>query len=193
SRYRPAIGLLRLCGPALASFDLRRLARPILEALAEQTGESVNLMVPDGNYGLYVDSVESRQNIRMVVRIGAQEHLHRSAVGKAILAHLPDAKRDAVLDAAGLARATEKTIVDRDALLTQLAEVRARGWALDDEEGEAGTRCCGAPIFDGEGKVLGALSVAGPAFRLPLERLAALAPAVKVAATRVSACFGHRG
>lgn len=189
NRYFAGNGLLKLIGPVLARLEPRKAARPVMERLAKETGESVNLMVPDGDYGVYVDSVQGSRSIRMVVDIGMRERLHCSSVGKAILAFLPQSVFER-LASAGFPKLTPNTITDADLLAAHLKLVRERGYAIDDEEGEEGTRCVGAPIFDGAGEIVGAISVAGPAFRMSMSKLETYAPIVKAAATEISQRLG---
>ena len=190
SAYRLGLGVLRLSSTILQSMELRRAARPVMERLRDETGETVNLMVLDGTTGVYVESVESHQSVRKVVHVGTVEALHCSAVGKAILAFLEESRLEEIL-ARGLQRFTPNTITSADALKDHLAVVRGRGYAIDDEEGEVGTRCVGAPIFGLDGRVTAALSVSGPSFRLTRERLELFSRPTVEAAARISAQIGY--
>lgn len=191
SRYVAGVGLLRLSGPLWSTIDPIRVARPRMDWLSEQTGESVNLLIPVGDRGMYVDNVESNQSLRMVVDIGVREQLHHSAVGKAILAFVPIEKREYIINEVGLERKTANTITDPIELAAHLEMVRERGFALDDEEGTEGTRCIGAPIFDGRRRVVAAVSVSGPTFRLSIDRLYEIAPIVLEAAREISKRLGY--
>ncbi|HLE42804.1 MAG TPA: IclR family transcriptional regulator [Methylomirabilota bacterium] len=190
-RYTLGLRLAELGHAALGTLELRAKARPSLERLMAETRETVHLMMLDGDTGIYVDRVESPQRIRVASSLGQREPLHVSAVGKAILAHLP-AERFARLAAAGFPRLTPRTLTATAQLARHLREIAARGFALDNEEGEPGIRCVGAPIFDHRGHVIGSLSVSGPAYRLPLARLTAWGPLVREAAAHVSAALGFR-
>ncbi len=156
----------------------------------DTTRETVHLMVLDGETGLYVDRVESPQRVRVASSVGQRELLHGSAVGKAILAHLAPDRLDAIL-ARGLPRMTVRTITDPGRLRRHLAMVARRGFALDNEEGEPGIRCVGAPIFDHRGQVVASVSVAGPAYRLSLARLGSWAAPTRDAAAAISAALGY--
>lgn len=191
NRYYAGMGLLRLVGPLLARLEPRKVARPILERLARETGESANLMVPDGDQGVYVDSVQGTQSIRMVVDIGKREEYHCSAVGKAILAHLPEQTFKRLAER-GFTRFTPKTITDASLLSVHLRLISEQGYAIDDEEGEEGTRCVGAPLFNGAGEIVGGISLAGPAFRMSMSRIESLIPKVKEAAAEISALLGYK-
>jgi IclR family acetate operon transcriptional repressor len=190
--YALGLRLTELGYGALESLEIRAKARPILEGLSEATRETVHLMLLDGHTGVYVDRVESPQRVRVASSVGHREYLHCSAVGKAILAHLPPARLAQVV-ARGLPRMTARTITEAGRLRRHLADVARRGYAIDNEEGEPGIRCIGAPVFDHRGAVIASVSVAGPAYRLPLAQLAVWGPRVAEAAVAISAGVGFRG
>ncbi|HEY8369908.1 MAG TPA: IclR family transcriptional regulator, partial [Thermodesulfobacteriota bacterium] len=190
-RYGLGLRLLELGNRVLDSLELRTRARPVLEELMAKTRETVFLMVLDGDTGIYVDRIESPQRIRVAANLGYREYLHCSAVGKAILAHVP-ADRLARILAAGLPRLTARTITDPDRLRRHVLEVARRGFAIDDEEGEEGLRCVGAPIFDHQGNVVASVSVSGPAYRLSVDQLEAWGPMVRAAADAISTALGFR-
>ena len=119
-----------------------------------------------------------------------ERYLHCSAVGKAILAYLPDDEVQWIIETAGLPRLTPNTITDPEKLWEHLAEVRRSGYALDDEEGEEGIRCVGAPVFDMTGRPVAAISVAAPLYRTGRERLQEFAPLLLDAAREISA-YGY--
>jgi len=182
----PETGGYRL---GLALFDLGMLvrrkmgvvteARPYLRALMERTGESVHLTVLDRASVLYVNNIASPQAIRMQSNLGARVPAHCCSEGKALLAFEPAATVDSVI-AAGLAPRTPKTIVKPQRLREELAQVGARGYALDDEELEIGLRAAAAPIRNHRGDVVAAVSIAGPVHRVSkkaLQRFAAEAVA----------------
>jgi IclR family transcriptional regulator, acetate operon repressor len=113
-------------------------------------------------------------------------------VGKAILANLDLAHVTRIIQAQGLPRFTANTITDPSVLLSHLAQARRLGYTIDDIEAEEGVRCVGAPIFDHTQDVIAAVSVAGPAYRLPIEKLRRLGTRVRAAANEISASLGHR-
>jgi IclR family KDG regulon transcriptional repressor len=173
----PETGAYRL---GLALFDLGMLvrrkmnfvteARPYLRALMERTGESVHLTILDHASVLYVNNIASPQAIRMQSNLGARVPAHCCSEGKALLAFRPAAVVDSVI-AAGLAARTPKTIVAPQRLRDELALVRGRGYALDDEELEIGLRAAAAPIRDHRGDVIAAVSIAGPVQRVSKKAL----------------------
>lgn len=190
-RFRLGIGMLRLGLSVHQNLDLRTRARAILERLVEETGETIHLGVPDGGSVVYVEKLEGTNAYQMRSRIGMTMPLHCTGVGKAILAFMPEAERNALYPGELPAR-TAHTIVDRDAFAADLQRTRERGHSLDMEENEEGVRCVGAPIFDHEGRVVAGVSIAGPAFQFDDERMLVLGATTVRAAAEVSAELGWR-
>jgi DNA-binding IclR family transcriptional regulator len=151
-----------------------RQALPLLEELAETTGESINLGIRAGNEVRVVLDVLSRQPLRFSQESGSRVPMHVSAMGKCLLAGAGDI--DEQIDALGdLIKATHRTITDRDELRAELELVRERGWALNDEERNPGVRAIAAPVPRSGGGVIGAISIQGPTVRITDDRLPELA------------------
>jgi DNA-binding IclR family transcriptional regulator len=182
--YGYALGprLLSLAESAARTLPLRDLAHPALERLATTTGESAQLFVRDGDSRLCVDSVESVNELRTIVDIGATLPLTRGSAGKVLLAWAPDADR-----------ASQLATLDDDQrarLERMLATTRRRGWADSIGEREAGVASVSAPVFDADGILVAAASVSGPANRIGQLRGQRYAPAVTAAAREVEAALG---
>jgi IclR family acetate operon transcriptional repressor len=129
----------------------------------------------------------------MVSHIGSRTALHSSAVGKILLATLPEEDVAHIVARRGLSRQTDKTITEPAKLMRHLSDVRRQGFAIDDEENEKGIRCVGAPIRDAEGKVVAAISVSGPTARITKARVAqSLQRQVCDAALTISRQLGFR-
>src|SRR6185436_4375421 len=134
SRYYAGAKLATL-GEGRSRFgEMRQRARPILRSITESTRETANLVVLDDMAAVYIDTVPSPQVVRLFTAIGNRVPLHATGAGKALLASLPSAKRDALLDRLDLRQYTPHTIVDPNALRRTLDETRERGFAIDDEE-----------------------------------------------------------
>lgn len=157
--------LIMLASRSWGRSDLRLAAVEALKALRDQTGETVHLAVPSSGRMVYIEKLESPSAVRMASRIGASVDLHSTAVGKAWLAALPPTRCDALLPGLVLAAHTPKTVPTLDALRAQLAEVRQRGWSVDDEENEAGIYCYGVAILGADGAPVAAVSVSTLRFR----------------------------
>jgi DNA-binding IclR family transcriptional regulator len=178
-KYRLGLRLVELGASVLRDLDLVDRARPYLERLASETGETVNLSVLQGAEALFVDKISSQRFLRTVTHVGARFPLHCTGVGKAMMAHLRDDKLEALLASEPLDRHTPATIVDPEKLKVHLNLVRTRGYAIDDEEFIAGVRCVAAPILGPDGYALGAISVAAPSARLSLKRAQDVGAAVR--------------
>lgn len=176
----------------LAGSDPHRDMRDVLERLSEATSETVHLVTQDFPHVVYVDKVDSPLAVRMASRIGSTRPAYCTSVGKAMLAYADDAMVEVVI-AAGMPALKENTITDPDVLRAELAETRARGWAIDDVENEEGVRCVAAPIFDAEGAVTSAVSVSAPVERMSLEHAREVASLVRAAAHECTLRWGGHG
>lgn len=193
-RYRLGIRLAELGQVALQCLDLRAEAAPHLRDLVARTGITAHLGVLHGAEIVYLDKVESdRATVRMASTIGGRMPVHSTAIGKAILARLPEDDVRALLARTGLPARTPRTITDMEVLIDQLRLTRRRGWALDDTENEEGIRCVAAPLFDHTGRVVGAVSLSGPVFQVTVEAVPDLARAVQACAARISVALGWSG
>jgi len=152
----------------------------------------VHFGVRQGDEAVYIDKLEGRGAYGMRSRIGASLPLHCTAIGKAILAALPDDEVRRISGRTGLPRRMPHTLTTTEALLANLASVRARGWALDDEENVTRVRCVGAVVLNHRGEPIGAVSVSGLSFDMARAQVARLAPMVVRAAREVSAALGAR-
>ena len=185
-RFAPGPELARLGTLAIRGFTLAGAARPPLERLAEQTGETVNLAVRDGDRALNVLQVDAAHFVGVTDWTGRAAPLHATANGKALLAFGdgPATGR--------LTRLTPRTIVDRRELRAELERTRSAGFAVAVEELELGLHAVAAPVFDAGGACVAAVSVSGPAYRLHESRLAEVGGLCAAAAAEVSAGLGFR-
>jgi IclR family acetate operon transcriptional repressor len=174
----------------LADIDLRAEARPFLEKLVADTGETAHLGVLTGTSMVYVDKVDTSHPVRMYSRVGALSPVYCTGMGKALLAHADQPTFDRIVEA-GLHRRTPNTITDPDRLQAELERTRARGFSIDDIENEEGIRCAGAAVLGADGVPLAAISVAGPAARLTESRLFDIGEQVATAARELSMTFGY--
>lgn len=192
--YGPGPRLLEVAARAATSrrFGLHHVARPALQALTAATEETSNLLVLQGDEGVYSEQIASPRLVRMFTEVGQRVPLYCTGGGKAILSGLPDEQLVAYLERTPLRPYTPKTLSEPDDLRRELDEARALGFALDDEEREAGVCCVAAPIFDRMGRCVAALSISGPTTRMSRERAAGLGPLVRQAADTCSAELGFR-
>ena len=171
-RYRLGWGLVHLGKVAERQFAFPFIIHPFLEKLAQETGETSSLAVRDGNHAFYIDQEFSQSIIRGVPPIGAALDLHCTGVGKMLLSSLDEKEVERLIHECGLPQRTEKTITNTVRLRKELAVTRSRGYAIDNEEAEQGGRCIAAPILDGNGAILAAISITAPINRLTLDRMA---------------------
>lgn len=160
-------------------------ALPILRDLRDQTRETANLGVFEDQSITVVGQVESREIIRAIARLGGSVPLAGSAMGKAVLASLPEEALMAVIARSGFPRGN----VTSEQLRSRLAKVQAEGFAVDDEEHHPGLRCVASPVFNHLGDVIGAISVSGLAIRLTPARIATIGALTCRAGKRLSALF----
>jgi DNA-binding IclR family transcriptional regulator len=191
-RYHLGLRLFELGTIAIASFNVRDRARPYLERVVFEVDETVHLCVLDAGEVLYVDKIEPSRSVRMASRIGRRNPAHCTAVGKAMLAHLPEREVDDILRRHGLTRLTANTITTPAELHSELKAIAARGYSVDNEEVEEGVRCTGVAVLDYAGRPIAAISVSAPAFRLPMEKVPVVAASVVRAAHALSAELGYR-
>jgi len=188
-RYRLGLALFELGTLVRRKMDVMSEAQGQIHALADLSGETVQLAILDHFSVLYIRIRESRQAVRMSSGLGSRAPAHCTGVGKALLAWQPPEVVKAVIDG-GLKRFTENTIVEPQALLEELDSIRQKGYAIDDEEIEAGLRCVAAPIRNHTGRVMAAISVAAPVQRMSKKAVQTTVPSVVAAADAVSRRLG---
>lgn len=191
-KYRLGVGLLRLAGATTARLDVVQEARPVCRQLAADTGETVNITVLSESSALYLDQVAGASAIQPHNWVGQHIPLHATSNGKVLLCGLDDAALDAVLGK--LATYTPHTITARGRLREELERVREQGYAVAIDELEVGLTAVAAPIRNAHGDVVASMSVSGPSFRLPEERVAEVIRLVIGAGLEVShrLGWGHR-
>ncbi len=177
---------------ALGQLDIRRLSLPYLLDLNQQTRETIHLTVRHGLTAVYVEKIDSPEHLRIHSSIGAAVPLYCTAVGKVMLAYMPDQEREQVLRQLDLKRMTANTAGSLQELQTELQRVRKNGYACDLEEHELHIRCIAAPIRNHEGAVQSSLSITAPVVRMPVTRLRQLAPLIQEAGLRISTELGYQ-
>jgi DNA-binding IclR family transcriptional regulator len=188
-RYRLGVHVLTLAGAVLDDLDIRQVARPALEVLRRESRELVFLSVMESGEVVTVERLDSDQPLSLRAQLGSRRPAHCTAAGKAFLAVLPEAEREAILQQP-LTSFTAHTVTAADLVRQQLVEVRARGFAWDDEEYFEGVRCVAAPVFGIERRIVGVVSLAAPTVRTPWERLWRLGAEVRATARVISESLG---
>jgi DNA-binding IclR family transcriptional regulator len=165
NEYQLSLQFLTIGGHVRTNTPLYRKGRAKAIQLADDTGMLVNLLTEEDGQGVYLYQARGSYAVNLDTHVGYRIHLHNIAVGKAILAHLPEERTEEIIDRWGLPKATENTITDKEELLEELESVRTQGYAIDHEERTEGLACIGAPIRV-NGDVLGAISISAPTGRL---------------------------
>jgi IclR family transcriptional regulator, KDG regulon repressor len=191
-RYRLGLKLFELGSKAIAAVDLRRHAKPYLDRLQRELGETVFFCLLDDGQVFYLEKIESQQSVRTACTVGSRAPAYCTAVGKAMLAELTEPEVNEIIRRWGLKAITPNTITTAWALKAELRAIRGRGYAIDNEEKEPGLRCVSAAVRGESKKVLAALSVSGPAFRVTQERVPEIGAAVMLAARELSYEFGFQ-
>lgn len=189
-KYRLGVGLFGLGALVRQRMNLSSEARPFLFTLREQTNETVLLAILSQTEIMYIYNLESRQAIRMRSDVGVRRPAYCTALGRAIMAYQPADIVDDILEQPLLQR-TPKTVTEPAKLRKILEQVQRQGYAIDDEESEAGMRCVAAPVRDASGRVVGALGVAGPVQRLSLKALSALVAPLSETTEAISVRLGY--
>lgn len=184
-RYRLGSRLHSLANLALAGHSLRTHCSSFLHRLMQDSGATVHLAVMEQGEVILIDRVEPHATARLATWVGKRMGLHCTALGKAIIAHLPDEVLDQLVQRQGLIRYNENTISSPRKLRAACEQVRQLGYAVDDEEEEIGVRCIGAPVYNDKGEVVAAISISGS--KTQFEDISAKAEVVK----RTAALLSH--
>jgi DNA-binding IclR family transcriptional regulator len=190
--YHLGIASFAIGHAALGQLDIRRVSLPYLQKLNRQTRETIHLTVRHGQSAVYVEKLDSPEQLRIHSRIGATVPLYCTAVGKVMLAYMADDERHRVLPRLGLKRVTPNSVGNLQELEAELYRVRKNGYACDLEEHELHIRCVAAPIWDHTGCVNASLSITAPVVRMALTRLRQLAPLIQAAGLQISRELGYQ-
>lgn len=188
-KYRLGFGLVLLAGAVRADLDILRCARPVCEGLSDETGETVTVAVLEGDDAFVIHQTISMSSALNVDWTGRHTPLHATAAGKVFLSNMPTDQLRRVLRRP-LESFTEHTIVDPADLRENLRHTRETGYTFTGEELEEGLNAVGAPIRCAEGALVGAVSVSGPAFRIPPDSIPEVAALTLKAAADISRCLG---
>lgn len=184
------VGAFRTGSAFLRRRRLVDRARAVMQDLMERSGETANLGVAEDGCVVFVSQVETHEAIRAFFRPGTRSPFHASGIGKAVLAHLTPERVAAIARREGLESYTETTKASIDDLNADLETIRARGFAIDDEERYPGMRCVAAAIFNEYGEPLGGISVSGPTVRVTGARADELGALVAGAAAEITRSIG---
>ncbi|MFA5902737.1 MAG: IclR family transcriptional regulator [Desulfobacula sp.] len=190
-RYRPSLKVLQL-GFRAINLDVRQVARPYLERLAQDMCETVSMGVMSGTDVIYIDRVRNRSIVGVVLEVGSRLPAHTVTIGKVLLSEYPPEKLAGFLEKAKLKEFGPKTITTHEGLLAELSLAREQGFAICDEELAPGLMAAGALIRDHHGKAIAGINVSGSVSTISIERLKnEIAPAVVETARQISQAIGY--
>ena len=187
-RYRLGTTLYALANMALSGISLRDQAAPFLYKLMQDTGLTVHLAILEHGEALLIDRIEPSGTPKVATWVGKRMGLHCTAVGKALIAYLPETEVEEFVRKQGLMRHNENTIASMKRLKQVCESVQQLGYSIDDEEEELGVRCIGAPVFNWQRDAVAAISVSGPVAQL--DNIEPLAARVKQTALAISHHLG---
>jgi IclR family transcriptional regulator, KDG regulon repressor len=190
--YQLSYRVLRMGLRVLDRLDFRRVAQPLLRELNLRTKEAVHLAILEEARAISIDKFDSPQPVGLDARLGRVMPLHCTGVGKTLLAFQGEELLNQVAQSPGLTRMTAHTLTTLPQLRRELERIREQGYALDQEEAVEGLRCVAGPVFNYEGRVVAAFSVAGPATRVTPARVPEIAQLVRETSQQISYRLGHR-
>ncbi len=189
--YSLSLRFLELGTKVQQQFDLPTIARPHLQQLMSETGESANLAIWDGDSVVYLDQVQSDKSmLKIFTRLGTRVPLYSTGVGKMLLSRWSKPKLDSYLKRTKLISYTPNTLVSRSKILKELDRISERGFAVDNEEMEEGVRCVAALVFDHRQRIAAAVSISGAAMRITPDRIENFGEKVKQCALDISRDLG---
>lgn len=196
-KYRLGPRVLDLGFSAINSMELREISAPHLQRLSDETGHTVNMAILDGADIVYIErcrsSREGQREIDLNLHVGSRLPSYCTSMGKVLLAHLPDAERDALLDRIELTKRGPNTLTARTALVAELKRVRETGIAVNNEELAYGLRSIAVPVRGQSGEVVAAINLAVHRSWVSMEDLVKrLSPALRTTAAAISARIGYR-
>jgi len=191
-RYKLGYGILYLTRGVLSRLPLREISSPYLRKLCNETEETVELIIPDGDAILYIDKVESLNSIRLVAQIGSKyKTIHASAPGKILLAFESEVYKR-FFKKKRFEKLTENTITDKDVLKAEIEKIKLRGWAYDNGEARIDVKRIAAPILNYGDKLVGIICIAGPSYRIKNKEIKVFGKKVKKVAEEISKKFGYQ-
>jgi IclR family acetate operon transcriptional repressor len=192
NRWSVGLHLFELGQTFARNRDVITVSRPKMDELKLETGETISLALADDDEIIFVAQVETEASLRAFLPPGERGPLHASGCGKAVIATWPDDRIARTVNRLGMPVFTPNTLRTLPALMGVVAEIRAHGWSVNDGEHTAGMRCVAAPIFDSTGRAIAAMSISGPAERIPRQSLPALGEVIRGAASEITSAIGGR-
>jgi len=191
NKYQPTLKIMKLATKVANRFEIRGIARPYMHKLSIKYKETINLGFFKNHEIIHLDKIDSLEVLRMDSALGDKAPAYCTALGKAILAFLPDHELANYLENIELKLSAPNTITDKDRFMSELSKIRKDGYAIDDEEMAMGLRCIAAPIFDHNAYPAYALSISGPSMRQTHRILEAMETDIMQVASELSTIMGN--
>ena len=190
--YSLGVAAFEVGSAYLGRADFIQIAKPVMSDLAREVQETVHLAILSQTEILYVDNVDSPRTLGVMSKVGQRGPVYCTALGKVLLAFLPDEERSKILGRIQLKPLTRNTITSKKRFMEELREVRRRGYARDHREIEEDVECIAAPIRNHLGDVIAGISISGPQRKINIPRERKFADQVMKAAGLISSKMGHR-
>lgn len=190
-KFRLGLMVSRLGNAFRSAFDLIDIVRPHMEALAQESGETIMLTAMEGQEAICLEKMEPRRLIKLSLDRGRKLPLHAGASSRILLAYQDDAFIETLIQQRGLPKLASHTITTPAKLKTELKKTRKNGYTVSDCEVDGGAKAVAAPIFDDKGQLLAGLTIAGPSQRIGHDLLAYLIVMVKEKAAQISRDCGY--
>ncbi|MDQ0338279.1 DNA-binding IclR family transcriptional regulator [Caldalkalibacillus uzonensis] len=191
-KYRLGLKFLEKSDRVLHALDLRKIANPHLQKIANKYGESTHLVILEGGEAIYIDKIEGHLAIGMYSRISKRAPIYCTAVGKVLVSEKPEWELKEIAQNQNYIMHTKNTIKNADELLEEIRRVRELGYGMDDEELEIGLRCIAVPVRNNTGSIVAAISISGPTMRLSNKVLPEVVDSMKKAAAQISSELGYQ-
>jgi len=189
-RYMFGLKLFSVANMALSGVELRANAAGFLQSLMLRSRLTVHMAIMEDDEAVLIEKVKPPGLVKLATWVGKRLELHSSAVGKCLLAYLPEQEFLRVARDRGLTRNNENTITSIRKLKQEVTRIRCAGYSIEDEEGEIGCRCVGAPIFDHSGNAIAAISLAGTTAQIRSDEFTGFGQLVRQTAFDISESLG---
>jgi len=191
-KYQLGLKLVELGMARYHQIDLVKEAHPFLKELVDLCNETVHLGILDQEEVLYIAKEDCPRTIRMVSQVGRRAPLHSTALGKILLAYLPEKEREEIIAHKNFSCFTEHTITEKKELEKELEQVKKQGFALDREENEKDVYCIAAPIKNYQEEVIAAISISSPVYRIDINKKNHLKEALIEISKKISKRLGNK-
>ncbi len=191
--YKIGINAYNIADIIIEDFNLKKVVHPYLKEIVDICNETCNLVALENNQVVYLDQIESTNMVRMFAKEGSRGEAYCTGSGKALLANLEENQILEYIKTIKLENFTKNTITKPENLIKELKTIKKQGYALDLEEKEIGVRCVAAPLFDGNHRLMGAISVSGPCTRITEDYLkSSLIPLVRDKAKQITSLLERK-